>query len=274
MRILTWNINGLRAKMKDENGPFLTFMKNEINQEKYDVMCFQEQKCNIDALLREDANGNKTLQHFGQHKYIAHTTENAKKGYAGACIFSKHPFESVQVGLNYKIHDLNGRVVTVKMKDADIVIICVYVPNSGEGLKNLSYRINEWNTDFLRHIHEVEGKFPNSTIVLCGDFNAAHEDSDVYDTKRFKNKAAGFHDEERKWITSLIDDHKYIDAFKPSIDLCRSNHYTFWSNMGGMRKKNKGWRIDYFFVKNGTFKNCRNLQFVMGSDHCPLELCI
>ncbi len=274
MRILTWNINGLRAKLKDSNGAFMKFMNSEVNQQKYEILCFQEQKCNLDVLLCEDANGNKTLKGFEKFPYIIHTKEAAKKGYAGACILSKFPFESVQVGLGNVTHDLNGRVLTAKLKDHNLVIVNVYVPNSGEGLKNLSYRINEWNADFMRHIEEVETRYPDSTIILCGDFNAALEDSDVYDAKKFKNKVAGFHDEERRWLSSLVKDHEYVDTFKSSIDLTLSNHYTFWSNLGGMRKKNKGWRIDYFFIKNGVHQSCKTLQYVEGSDHCPLELLI
>ena len=272
MRILSWNINGLRAKLKDPDGAFLKFMRCDVNQRKYDILCFQEQKCNLDTLLSEDMNGNRTLKYFEQYKHIAHTKEIAKKGYAGVCILSKLPFEYVQVGLNHDVHDLNGRVITVKLANTDIVLISAYVPNSGEGLKNLSYRCAEWNVDFMNHIEAVERMFPTSTIVLCGDFNAAHHDTDVYDMKRFKNKMAGFHDDERNWISSLVKDHNYLDAFEQSIDLKTLNHYTFWSNLGGMRKKNKGWRIDYFFIKNGAYQSCTNLQYVCGSDHCPLEL--
>lgn len=276
MHILTWNINGLRAKIANENTPFMKFFKKEetyVNpSQKYDVLCFQEQKCNIDTLFKKDKNSEcSVLKELCDYKYIAHTKEKAKKGYAGAAIFSKIPFDYVQIGLGIEELDENGRVVTVKLSNQDTVIVNVYVPNSGENLKNLDYRLDKWNVEFMKHIKKLEEQFSDCRIVLCGDFNAAVNDTDVYDSKRFKNKVAGFHDEERKWISKLIE-FGYEDTFSKSIDTERANHYTFWSNLGGMRAKNKGWRIDYFFVKNGSWKTVKNLQHVMGSDHCPMSL--
>ena len=179
--------------------------------------------------------------------------------------------EHVQIGLGIEELDENGRIVTVKLSNENTVIVNVYVPNSGENLKNLDYRLYKWNVEFMKHIKKLEEQFVDCRIVLCGDFNAAVNNTDVYEPKRFENKVAGFHDEERKWISELIE-YGYEDTFSKSIDIDRANHYTFWSNLGGMRAKNKGWRIDYFFVKNGSWKTVKNLQHVMGSDHCPLSL--
>lgn len=277
MHILTWNINGLRAKIADQNTPFMKFFSSKKDKylnpsQKYDVLCFQEQKCNIDSLFKKDEKAEcSVLKELCDYKYIAHTKEKAKKGYAGAAIFSKIPFDFVQIGLGIEEHDVNGRVVTVKLANSNTVIINVYVPNSGQNLKNLDYRIDKWNVDFMNHIIKIEDKFPDCTIVLCGDFNTAVKDTDVYDPKRFKNKMAGFHDDEREWISKLISSG-YSDTFDELIDTEQCNHYTFWSNLGGMRAKNKGWRIDYFFVKNGKWKSVKNLQHVLGSDHCPLSL--
>ena len=269
LNILTWNINGLRAKLKKHHEGFLGFF-NDFNKSKYDILCFQEQKCDIETLLNESK-----LEVFKEYSHIAYTKENLIKGYAGASIFSKVPFDFVQVGLNIDIHDKNGRIITVKLKDIDIVLVNVYVPNSGEGLKNLNYRIHEWNKDFKSHLQNMEAKFPKCSIVLCGDLNAAHNYDDVYDENKFENKVAGFHDEERLFLTNLLNDD-YIDVYKSeNPELKNHEHYTFWSNMGGMRKKNKGWRIDYFFVKkksNIKYNNIKNLQYVLGSDHCPLSL--
>lgn len=276
MHILTWNINGLRAKIANNETPFMKFFSKKVKyvspSQKYDVLCFQEQKCNIDALFKRDKSSNcSVLKELCDYKYIAHTKEKAKKGYAGACIFSKIPFDYVKIGLGKEKHDENGRVVTVKLSNENIIIINVYVPNSGQNLKNLDYRINEWNVDFMNHIKNMEQSFPDCAIILCGDFNAAVNDTDVYDAKKFKNKMAGFHDDERQWITELINSG-YQDTFNELIHSKNGNHYTFWSNLGGMRKKNRGWRIDYFFVKNGSWKSIKNLQPIMGSDHCPLTL--
>lgn len=271
LNIITWNINGLRAKLQKKGEGFMGFF-NDFNKAKFDILCFQEQKCDIGKLLTSD----NTLKELSEYSHIAYTTETEKKGYAGASIFSKIPFEFVQVGLGIDIHDKNGRIVTVKLEAHDIVLINVYVPNSGEGLKNLDYRIHQWDDDFKLHLQKMEDKFPQCAIVLCGDMNAAHNENDVYDSLRFKNKVAGFHDEERYFITELIK-NDYIDVYKaynPTVE--NYEHFTFWSNMGGMRAKNKGWRIDYFFVKHGhccvKWDNIKNLQYVTGSDHCPLTL--
>lgn len=268
LNILTWNINGLRAKLNKKDEGFLGFF-NDFNKSKYDILCFQEQKCDVGTLLNDDGK----LEDFKEYSHIAFTKENGKRGYAGASILSKVPFDFIQVGLGIDIHDKNGRIVTVKLKGLDIVLINVYVPNSGEGLKNLDYRIQQWNVDFKTHLRKMEDTFPKCSIILCGDLNAAHHDDDVYDAKKFKNKVAGFHDEERSFLTNLIDNDDYIDVYKaenPEVDT--HEHFTFWSNMGGMRKKNKGWRIDYFLVKNGKWNTVKNLQYVLGSDHCPLAL--
>ena len=271
LNIITWNINGLRAKLKKKDEGFMGFF-NDFNKAKFDILCFQEQKCDIGKLLNSDGK----LEAFKEYSHIAYTKENGKLGYAGASILSKVPFDFVQVGLGVDIHDKNGRIVTVKLEGHAIVLINVYVPNSGEGLKNLDYRIHQWNVDFKLHLQKMEDKFPKCSIILCGDLNAAHRDDDVYELKRFKNKAAGFHDDERLFITELID-NEYIDVYKAeNPEVKKTEHYTFWSNMGGMRKKNKGWRIDYFFVKHGInniqWNGIKNLQYALGSDHCPLAL--
>lgn len=275
MNILTWNINGLRAKLKKKDEGFMGFF-NTYNKSKYDVLCFQEQKCDIGALL----NSNNTLEELKEYHHIAYTKEDAKQGYAGAAIFSKIPFEFVQVGLGIDIHDKNGRIITVKLEGCDIVLVNVYVPNSGEDLKNLDYRINKWNVDLKAHLQKMTKKFPTCAIILCGDLNAAHNEDDVYNPKRFKNKVAGFHDDERAFITDLISNEGYVDVYKAAHKTVEDHeHYTFWSNMGGMRKKNKGWRIDYFLMKQPKdkaddvqWKSIKNLQYVIGSDHCPLAL--
>lgn len=278
MNILTWNINGLRAKLKKKDEGFMGFF-NTYNKSKYDIICFQEQKCDIGTLLNAD----KTLEELKEYPHIAYTKEDAKKGYAGAAIFSKIPFEFVQVGLGIDIHDKNGRIVTVKLEGLDIVLINVYVPNSGEGLKNLDYRINKWNVDFKAHLQKMNKRFPTCSVILCGDLNAAHKETDVYDAKRFKNKVAGFHDDERAFITDLISNEGYVDVYNAACPNTEetTEHYTYWSHRGNMREKNKGWRIDYFLMKQhkskgkGTdvlWKSIKNLQFVHGSDHCPLSL--
>jgi exodeoxyribonuclease-3 len=280
MNILTWNVNGLRAKLKKKDEGFMGFF-NTYNKSKYDILCFQEQKCDIGTLLNAD----NALEELKEYKHIAYTKENAKLGYAGAAIFSKIPFEFVQVGLGIDIHDKSGRIVTVKLENRNIVLINVYVPNSGEELKNLDYRINKWNVDFKAHLLKISKQFPTCSIIICGDLNAAHKDDDVYDAKRFRNKVAGFHDLERAFITDLISNEGYVDVYDAECLITekvdRHEHYTFWSNMGGMRKKNKGWRIDYFLIKQHKikgkctdvqWKSIKNLQYVLGSDHCPLAL--
>ena len=136
------------------------FEKNDINfvnpSQKYDILCFQEQKCNIDTLFKQDENSHcSVLKELCDYKYIAHTKEKAKKGYAGAVIFSKIPFDYVQIGLGVEELDENGRIVTVKLANKNTLIVNVYVPNSGQNLKNLDYRIDKWNAEFMKHIKKL-----------------------------------------------------------------------------------------------------------------------
>jgi exodeoxyribonuclease-3 len=270
IHVLTWNVNGLRSCLRKKYEGFIQFF-NTQNIQKYDVLCFQEQKCDLNTLL--DDNG--ILKELKEYPYIAHTSESLKKGYAGACTFSKIPFEFVKIGLGIEKHDMNGRIVTIKLKNIDMVVINVYVPNSGENLKNIEYR-QTWDKDFMNHIKNMEKKFKKSTIIICGDLNAAVNEDDVYNPKKFKNKAAGFTDIERNFIKELTNEHGYLDIFKSKYPKVKTNeHFTFWSNRGGNRARNLGWRIDYFFSKQSSenkikWQDIKVLQDVLGSDHCPV----
>lgn len=269
--ILSWNINGLRAKMKNDSG-FNDYLLNPLIKKKYDVLCFQEQKCNVELLLNDDG----LLPKFEEYKHIAYTSENDKKGYAGVMILSKSKFDILQIGLGKDIHDKNGRLITVKFEQEKIILFAVYVPNSGENLKNLEYR-KQWNIDFYEHINSISLKYSNYKIIITGDLNAAVNDIDVYDAKKMRNKMAGFHDIERDFIKKLLD-NDFIDVYMDSVtnkkEVITNQHYTFWSNLGKMRQKKKGWRIDYFLVKNCKYKKFENLQHVESSDHCPISLSV
>lgn len=267
--ILSWNINGLRAKLKNNTG-FNDFLLNPLVKKKYDVLCFQEQKCNMSTLLNADG----LLPNFEEYKFLSYTEENEKKGYAGVSILSKKKFEVIKIGLGKDIHDKNGRLITVKFPEDKIILLAVYVPNSGENLKNLEYR-KLWNKDFYSHIISITEEFNDYKIILTGDLNAAVNDEDVYDPKRMKNKMAGFHDIEREFIKNLLKEG-FIDTYMDNVfkkkEEITTQHYTFWSNLGKMRQKQKGWRIDYFLIKNCEYKKVEILQHVESSDHCPISL--
>lgn len=247
MKLISWNVNGLRACV--EKG-FLDFFK----EADADFFCIQESK------LQE---GQIQLDLPGYHQYWNYAL---KKGYSGTAIFAKHEPVSVMLGIGKEEHDKEGRVVTLEYDN--FYLVTVYTPNSQDGLKRLDYRM-EWEEEFLKFLKELERGKP---VIFCGDLNVAHKEIDLKNPKT-NRKNAGFTDEERNCMTRLLE-NGFTDTFRhfyPEEEGC----YSWWSYRFQARAKNAGWRIDYFIVSDilkGKLKGASIYKEIYGSDHCPVGL--
>lgn len=247
MRFISWNVNGLRAVVK--KGFEDIFWSLDA-----DFVCLQETK------LQE---GQINLNLPGYESYWCYAE---KKGYSGTAIFTRRTPLSVSYNLGIPEHDSEGRVITLEYED--FYLVCVYTPNSQDGLRRLDYRMS-WEDDFRDYLCELDKSKP---VIVCGDMNVAHEEIDL------KNPATnhfnpGFSDEEREKFTELLD-AGFIDTFR-SLYPDRTDAYSWWSYRAAARQRNVGWRIDYFVVSErlrGNIKDAYILPEVMGSDHCPVGL--
>ncbi len=247
MRFISWNVNGLRAVVK--KGFEDIFWSLDA-----DFVCLQETK------LQE---GQINLDLPGYESYWCYAE---KKGYSGTAIFTRHTPLSVSYNLGVPEHDSEGRVITLEY--GNFYLVCVYTPNSQDGLRRLDYRMS-WEDDFRDYLCELDKAKP---VIICGDMNVAHEEIDL------KNPATnhmnpGFSDEERGKFTELLD-AGFIDTFR-SLYPDRADAYSWWSYRAAARQRNVGWRIDYFVVSErlrGNIKDAYILPEVMGSDHCPVGL--
>ena len=247
MRFISWNVNGLRAVVK--KGFEDIFWSLDA-----DFVCLQETK------LQE---GQINLDLPGYESYWCYAE---KKGYSGTAIFTRRTPLSVSYNLGIPEHDSEGRVITLEYED--FYLVCVYTPNSQDGLRRLDYRMS-WEDDFRDYLCELDKSKP---VRVCGDMNVSHEEIDL------KNPATnhfnpGFSDEEREKFTELLD-AGFIDTFR-SLYPDRTDAYSWWSYRAAARQRNVGWRIDYFVVSErlrGNIKDAYILPEVMGSDHCPVGL--
>ncbi|NMA94691.1 MAG: exodeoxyribonuclease III [Clostridiales bacterium] len=247
MRLVSWNVNGLRACVKKG---FLDYFES-IDA---DMFCVQEIK------LQE---GQIDLELDGYYQYWNYAE---KKGYSGTAIFTKEEPISVGYGVQIEEHDKEGRVITLEFED--FYLVNVYTPNSQRGLTRLDYRM-EWEDMFREYLVGLDSKKP---LILCGDLNVAHKEIDLKNPTT-NRKNAGFTDEERQKMTRLLDSG-FIDTFRhfyPDKEEC----YTWWSYMRRARERNIGWRIDYFIASKRLEDRLTDSTIhsqVMGSDHCPVML--
>ena len=247
MKLISWNVNGLRACVQKG---FLDIFK-ELNA---DMFCIQESK------LQE---GQISLELEGYHQYWNYAI---KTGYSGTAIFTRREPMSVAYGIGIEEHDQEGRVITLEF--AEFYLVTVYTPNSQSELARLDYRMR-WEDAFLSYLKGLEEKKP---IVFCGDLNVAHKEIDLKNPKT-NRKNAGFTDEERGKFSTLlgqgfIDTYRYFYPDQEGI-------YSWWSYRFQARKKNAGWRIDYFCVSESLKEKLVDAKIhteIMGSDHCPVEL--
>lgn len=247
MRFISWNVNGLRAVLGKN------FME-AFEALGADFFCLQETK------LQE---GQVDLNLPGYHAYWNYAE---KKGYSGTAIFCRQEPVGVTYGLGIDEHDHEGRVITLDMER--FFLVCVYVPNSQDGLRRLDYRM-KWEDDFLAYIKRLDTRKP---VIVCGDLNVAHKEIDLKNPQS-NRRNAGFTDEERDKMTTLLA-NGFVDTFR-LLHPDEKDAYSWWSYRFRAREKNAGWRIDYFIVSQRlapqVAQACIHAD-IMGSDHCPVEL--
>lgn len=247
MKLVSWNVNGLRACVKKG---FLDYF-NEVNA---DIFCIQETK------LQE---GQINLELEG---YIQYWNYAVKKGYSGTAIFTKMIPLSAKNGIGIDEHDQEGRVITLEYED--FYLVNVYTPNSQRELARLDYRMT-WEEAFKEYVKNLDSHKP---VVLCGDLNVAHKEIDLKNPAT-NRKNAGFTNEEREKMTQLLNE-KFIDTFRYFYPN-KQDSYTWWSYMRKARERNVGWRIDYFIISQRlkeVLKNSYIHSHILGSDHCPVVL--
>ena len=247
MKLISWNVNGLRACM---NKGFLDFFK----QADADIFCVQETK-----MQREQAE-------FDFPGYQEYWNSAVKKGYSGTAVFTKTKPLTVTYGIGIEEHDQEGRVITAEFPE--FYLVDVYTPNSQRELERLAYR-QVWEDAFRAYLLGLDAKKP---VLVCGDLNVAHNDIDL---KNFKSNRgnAGFTDEERAKLTELLA-AGFTDSFR-HLYPDKEGAYTWWSYMFKARQHNAGWRIDYWLVSNrwaDKIEDSLIYSDIMGSDHCPVGL--
>ncbi len=247
MKLISWNVNGLRACVGKGFADFVAAADP-------DMLCLQETKLQA---------GQIDLDLPGYHQFWNYAD---KKGYSGTAIFTKAQPIAVTYGLGIDEHDHEGRVITAEYDD--FYLVCCYTPNAQDGLKRLDYRM-QWENDFRAYLCALDEKKP---VILCGDLNVAHKEIDLKNPSS-NRKNAGFSDEERGKMTELLG-AGFVDSFRHFYpDL--TGAYSWWSYRFNARKNNAGWRIDYFIVSERLRDRMEDAVIhsdVMGSDHCPVEL--
>jgi exodeoxyribonuclease-3 len=250
MKLLSWNVNGLRAVIKKD---FLPAMA-EVNP---DLICLQETKA-------QDEQIRTALTDL--HGYHLYTNSAVKKGYSGTALLSRSAPLGVSYGIGNAVHDQEGRVIAAEFPA--YFVVTVYTPNSGNELKRLAYR-QHWDRDFLAYLKQLEQHKP---VIVCGDLNVANTDLDLARPKENYNKSAGYMQAEIDGIEALLA-ADFIDTFRHCHPTQKK--YSWWSYRAGARERDVGWRIDYFLVSRGLLPKVKNADIlgqVHGSDHCPVLL--
>lgn len=249
-KIISWNVNGLRAVYRKG---FLKWFKNEEPQ----ILCLQETKVPYDQLP-------KTLKRIdGYYPYFC---EAQKKGYSGVAIYSKIKPKSVEYGFGIPKFDNEGRILIAEFEN--FVLLNIYFPNGKMSAERLNYKL-EFYDALLDHANELKAEGKN--VVICGDLNTAHKEIDLARPKA-NEKISGFLPVERAWINKFLK-NGYVDTFRMFNN--EPDQYTWWSYRTRARERNVGWRLDYFFVNKefkDKVKSAGILNHVMGSDHCPVDL--
>lgn len=250
MKIISWNVNGIRAIIQKD------FFK-DIQEMNPDILCLQETKAQV-------AEVEKALVDMeGYHRYV---NAAQRKGYSGVAILSKTEPISVTYDMGVEEHDQEGRVICAEYEA--FYLVNVYVPNSGQGLVRLDYR-QTWDEDFKEYLESLQKK---KSVILCGDLNVAHQAIDLKNDKANYNKSAGYTQIEIDGMTRLLNSG-FVDTFRRFYP--DTEAYSYWSYRFKARERNTGWRIDYFLVTENLLnkvKDSRILSQYYGSDHCPVEL--
>lgn len=245
LKIFSWNVNGIRAVIK--KGALQEFLE----EYKPDILCLQEIKAKPEQVEVPEG-----------YNMIVNSAD--RPGYSGTAILFSSTANRKEI--NMPVLNNEGRIIVAEFDR--FYLVNVYVPNSKPDLSRLKLRENEWDPEFLKFLKELEKTKP---VVVCGDFNAAHEEIDLARPKQ-NHHNAGFTDEERKGITNLLN-AGFVDTFRTLNPDAR--RYTWWSHWGHARENNVGWRIDYFFISKSLKKNLKGAEIyenVTGSDHCPISI--
>lgn len=251
MKIVSWNVNGVRAIMKKD-------FSEQIRGLDLDILCIQETKA-------QDAQVKEALAEFSDFKLYMTSAE--RKGYSGTAILTKTEPLSVSYGISCEEHDTEGRVVCLEFDE--YYLVNVYVPNSGAELLRLPYR-ETWDEAFCTYLKDLETKKP---VIVCGDFNVAHKEVDLARPKANYNKSAGYMQAEIDGMDRYVE-NGFVDSFR----FCNpdaKDAYSWWSYRGGARARNIGWRIDYFLVSESLTPSLNKayiLPEIVGSDHCPVVI--
>ena len=246
MKLISWNVNGLRAILGKGFNEF-------FNDTKADIFCLQETK------IQE---GQVDIEYDGYYKYFNYAE---KKGYSGTAIFTKTKPVSVSYGIGITEHDKEGRVITLEFEK--FYLVNIYVPNSKRELERLEYRM-VWEDEIRKYLNKLNEIKP---VIMCGDLNVAHKEIDLKNPKT-NTRSAGFTIEERDKMTLLLESG-FVDTYRYKYP--EKIEYSWWSYMGRAREKNIGWRIDYFIVSDILKQQILDAKIhtdVLGSDHCPVEL--
>ncbi len=246
MKLISWNVNGIRACL---NKGFLDF----FNSENADIFCLQETKCQ---------EGQVELEIDG---YTSYWNSAEKKGYSGTAVFTKNKPLKVTYGIGKEEHDKEGRIITLEFEK--FYLITNYTPNAKRELERLDYRMI-WEDEIRKYLLKLNKTKP---VIMCGDLNVAHEEIDLKNPKTNRGNA-GFTDEERGKMTELLN-AGFVDSYRYLYP--EKIEYSWWSYMGHAREKNIGWRIDYFITSKDIEKNIKEAKIytqILGSDHCPIGL--
>ncbi|MCX6560304.1 MAG: exodeoxyribonuclease III [Candidatus Aminicenantes bacterium] len=247
MKLVSWNVNGLRAVLRRN---FLAYLA----EEQPDVLCLQETRAEPDE-----------VEALWPSAYKIFWNPARKKGYSGTALLTKLSPLHIGFGIGRPAHDSEGRVLTAEFDD--FFVVNVYVPNSQRELTRLAYR-QQWDADFLRYLKRLERRKP---VVFCGDLNVAHTEIDLAHPKANEGNH-GFTPEERAGFSALIK-RGFVDTFREFEP--GGGHYTWWSPMPGVRARNVGWRIDYFLISAALRPRLKRAFIradVLGSDHCPVGI--
>jgi exodeoxyribonuclease III len=252
MKLISWNVNGLRAVHK--NGYWEKFLA--LNP---DIFCLQETKAEAEQLPEEVRNVQDYQSFFASSR--------TRKGYSGVAVYTKDAPEKVEYGMSIEKFDAEGRFLALYFKD--FVLLNAYFPNGGQGPERLHYKMDFYDA-FLNHIEQLRKDGYN--VIFCGDVNTAHEEIDLARPKENESNT-GFLPEERAWIDEVIG-HGYIDTFR-HLNPTKTDAYSYWDMRTHAREQNNGWRIDYFFIHNTLLPHLKNASIhstIYGSDHCPVSI--
>ena len=251
MRLVSWNVNGVRAIMKKE-------FPQSVKNLGADIICLQETKANTEQV--------KIALELIEGYHVFANASKARKGYSGTAIISKEKPLSVIYDMDVEAHDQEGRVIAAEFDN--YYVVTVYVPNSGNELVRLDYR-TQWDKAFILYLKNLE---KNKPVIVCGDFNVAHQPIDIARPKANYNKSAGYTQKEIDGFSNFLD-QGFVDTFRYKYP--EDVKYSWWSYRAGARENNIGWRIDYFLVSQSFLPKVKDafiLNDYLGSDHCPLGI--